>query len=350
MFVIRRKRVRVCVCACSGCAYLCVCVYTYVCSTCTHMCVHVYTYAFPRVHICVSRVHTCAFQLDTCVCVCSRRTCLLRMHMYVCSRVHTCAFQLDTCLCSRRTGEHMYVVRRTRVCVWGSAPRAHVGVFIWTHYVCSTCTHLCSRVHTCVHVYTLAGLNWTRVCVSGEYMIVIRRTVHVYTCVCVQRVHRRLFTCTHFCVPNRHVFVLKENTCLLSDEYSCVCLCFCVRINVRVFACAVHMCVFPCAHVCVFTCAHVCFPRVHMRVCSRVHTCVFAFQENTLLLSDEHTGVFRVHIYVSVHVRTYVCSRKRMIVFEVRTCVRVCVCALGAQLCLLTRAHMRVPRVHACVL
>ena len=38
----------------------------------------------------------------------------------------------------------------------------------------------------------------------------------------------------------------------------------------------------------------VCVPRVHIYVCSDVHTCVpigHVFQENTRLFSDEHTGV-----------------------------------------------------------
>ena len=94
----------------------------------------------------------------------------------------------------------------------------------------------------------------------------------IYICICV-------FTCTHFCVPTRHVFVFQENTCLLSDEYSCVCLCFCVRINVCVHLCSTRVC--SLVHMCVFTRADMCVLIGH----------VFAFQENTRLLSDGHAGV-----------------------------------------------------------
>ena len=50
------------------------------------------------------------------------------------------------------------------------------------------------------------------VCVPGA---------HIYMCVC-SRVHICVFTCTHVCVPIRHTVVFQENTCLLSDEHSCV--------------------------------------------------------------------------------------------------------------------------------
>ena len=52
----------------------------------------------------------------------------------------------------------------------------------------------------------------TRVCVFR---------VRINMCVC-SRVHICVFTCTHVCVPIRHTVVFQENTCLLSDEHSCV--------------------------------------------------------------------------------------------------------------------------------
>ena len=67
------------------------------------------------------------------------------------------------------------------------------------------------------------------------------------------------------CVPIGHVFVFQVNTCLFSDERTCVCVC--------------PGCAYIC--VCVFTCTHVCVPIRHTVV----------FQENTCLLSDEHSCV-----------------------------------------------------------
>ena len=164
---------------------------------------------------------------------------------------------------------------------------------------------------------------------------------------CVPHVHICEFMCPHMFVPIGHVFVFQVNTCLFSDERTCVCvfrvriyiykyvcvhvytyvcsrvhtvvfqldtrLCsrrprVCYQMNTRVCLCfpRAHTCVCShvqytcvcstCAHVCVFTCAHLRLPRV--RIC--VFTCthmrvpighVFVFQENTWLLSDEHTGV-----------------------------------------------------------
>ena len=59
-----------------------------------------------------------------------------------------------------------------------------------------------------------------RVCVFR-----VRIYIYIYICVCVcvcSRVHICVFTCTHVCVPIRHTVVFQENTCLLSDEHSCV--------------------------------------------------------------------------------------------------------------------------------
>ena len=147
-----------------------------------HMCVlHVCTCVCSRVRICVShvytyvcsRVHTCVFQWTrvcvpgehmfvfrwALVCVCvpgARINVCVHVYTFVCSRVHTSVFQLDTRLCSRRT--HVCYQMNTCVCV------------------CSTCTFLyvCSRHTLCVRACTHVRSNWTRVCVPGGHMFVIR--------------------------------------------------------------------------------------------------------------------------------------------------------------------------------
>ena len=117
--------------------------------------------------------------------------------------------------------------------------------------------------------------------------------LHIYICafmcthMCVPLVHRRVFTCAHFRVPTRQVFVFQKNTCLFSDEYACLSVFLRAHKCVCVFKCSTHVCVFPCAHVhvctcvsltcthvCAFTCANMC---VLIRQCSRVHiwVCVF---------------------------------------------------------------------------
>ena len=81
---------------------------------------------------------------------------------------------------------------------------------------------------------------------------------------------------------------------------------------------------------------------VYTYVCSRAHMCVpighvFAFQANTLLLSDEHTGVCSgrtfmrafTRAHMCVHVYTFVCSTcthrcvplGHVFVFQVDRCV-----------------------------
>ena len=274
------------------CAHMC----TYACCTCTHMCVHVCTHVCSyQTRVCVPAELMFVFR-RTLVCVCSGCTyTFIYIYMcaftctHMCSRVRTCAFQLDTCLCSRMLQDNTCLLSDKHVCVFVSAPRADVCVFICAH-ACFTCTYLF------VHVYTHVYPNWTRVCVSGEYMIVFRCT-HVF--VCVPRVQRRVFTCTHFCVPIRHVFVFQENTCLSSDEHSCVCLCFprahrCVCVCSRVqYTCVgvCSTCAHMCVHACTFmspTCTHMCVPVGHVFV-SQVNRCVF--HVNTLACARWFFGI-----------------------------------------------------------
>ena len=172
------------------------------------------------------------------------------------------------------------------------------------------------------------------------------------TCVCVCSACTFfvcVFTCTHcvsrrahMCVPTGHVFVFQEDTCLLSDEHVCLCVCL-LRMRMCVFICT-HMCV-PRAHICVFTCPHMCVPIGH----------VFVFQVNTCLFSDERTCVcvFRVRIciyiykYVCVHVYTYVCSRVHTVVFQLDTRL----CSRRPRVCyqMNTRVCLCFPRAHKCV-
>ena len=177
-----RLRLCVCVCVCvrvpGAQIYMCVCdrMYTYACSMCTHMCV------FTWAHMRFARVHICVF---TCT-----HMCVLIRHVY--------AFQEKSCLLS------------DEVCSACTCMCVHMYT-----YLCSTCTHLC--VHACTHVRS----NWTRFCVPGEHMVVIR-------CVCLLRVHMYVRSFVHMCafhVPIGHVFVFRVNTCLFSDERTCVCVC-----------------------------------------------------------------------------------------------------------------------------
>ena len=72
---------------------------------------------------------------------------------------------------------------------------------------------------------------------------------------CVPHVHICEFMCPHMFVAIGHVFVFQVNTCLFSDERTCVCVCV------------------PGAHIykyinmCVFTCTHMCV-HVYTRLCS----------------------------------------------------------------------------------
>ena len=129
------RSTHVCVCACSGRAYIYIYIYIYVCVcvfACAHMCVpHVHICAFA--HMRVARVHICVF---TCT-----HMCVLIRHVYV--------FQENTCLLS---DEHV------RVCL------------LPVHFFC-----MCVHVHTlCVHACAHVRSNWTRVCVPGGHMFVIR--------------------------------------------------------------------------------------------------------------------------------------------------------------------------------
>ena len=140
------------------------------------------------------------------ICVC------VHVYTYVSSRAHTSVFQLDTRLCSRRT--RVCYQMNTRVCL--CFPRAHKCVCSHVQYTCVCCT--CA--HVCVHVCAFASPTCTHMC------------VHVYTHVC----------------SNGHVFVFQVNTCLFSDEHSCVC----------VFRVRVYMCVFTCTHMCVHMYTRLC--------------------------------------------------------------------------------------------
>ena len=164
---------------------------------------------------------------------------------------------------------------------------------------------------------------------------------------CVPRVHRRVFTCAHFCVSTRHVFVFQENTC-------CYQMNTCVSVFLRAHKCLCSRvqctCVCSLVHMCVFTCSHVCLPRVHIYLCSRLHTCVlirhvYVFQLSTCLFSDEHSRVF--------HVYTYVCSRVPHVCSNwTRVCVpgeHTVVVFPGAHLCECSRVHICVfTCIHRC--
>ena len=161
-------------------------------------------------------------------------------------------------------------------------------------------------------------------CVSAPHAHVC---VFICTHMCVPRAHICVFTCPHMCVPIGHVFVFQVNTCLFSDERTCVCvfrvrIYMCVCVHVHTYVCSrVHTVVFQldtrlCSRrtrVCyqMNTRVCLCFPRAHKCVCSHVqytcvcstcavftctHVCVpirhtVVFQENTCLLSDEHSCV-----------------------------------------------------------
>ena len=127
--------------------------YTHMCSRCTHVCVRVpgahiniYVCVFACAHMCVPHVHICAFtcahmrvaRVHICVFTCTHM-CVLIRHVYV--------FQENTCLLS---DEHV------RVCL------------LRVHFFCIHVHTLC--VHACAHVRS----NWTRVCVPGGHMFVIR--------------------------------------------------------------------------------------------------------------------------------------------------------------------------------
>ena len=100
---------------------------------------------------------------------------------------------------------------------------------------------------------------------------------------------------------------------------------------------------------CVVTCAHVCLPRVHIYLCSRVHTCVlirhvYVFQVNTCLF-QMNTHVCSTCTHMCVHVCTHVfqldtclreCSRVHICVFHVYTCVfhlDTCLCFRWTDVC-----------------
>ena len=160
-----------------------------------------------RARVCVPGAHICVFsRVDICV-----------SHVYtdMCLRVHTSVFQLDTCLCSRRA--RICYQMNTRVCL--CFLRAHQRVCSCVQYTC-----VCSLVHMCVFMCAY---------------------------VCLPRVHICVFTCLHMCVLMRHTYVFQVNTCVFSDERSCVCV-FRVQKSVYPNVCS------TCAHMCVHVCAYVC--------------------------------------------------------------------------------------------
>ena len=205
--------------------------------------------------------------------------------------IHTYVFQVYACVSVFQ--EHMFVIRRTRVCVCVCA--------CWVcKYVCVfACTHMCvPRVHKCV--FTCAHMRVPRVHICVFTCMCSRRThvwmiscllrMHMYVCfhvyayvcstcahLCVPRVLICVLTCAHMCVPTGHVFVFQENTCMLSDERVCVC----------VGLLRVHM--YVCSFVFVF--------HVYAFVCSRVHTCVFHWThvcvsgENMFVIRRTHASV-----------------------------------------------------------
>ena len=141
------------------------------------------------------------------------------IHAHMCSRcTRACVFQ--ECLLS---DEH------ARVCVYACSGCAYIIVSI---YVCVfVCTHMCvARVHICV--FTCTDMR-------------------------VARVHICVFICTHMCVLIRHVCVFQENTCLLSDERTGVCV-FRVHIDV-----SVHVCAYVCSRV------RICVFQVNKLICAR---------------------------------------------------------------------------------
>ena len=152
------------------------------------------------------------------------------------------------------------------------------------------------------------------------------------THMCVSRLRRRVFTCTNFSVPVRHVCVPGDRVFVIRGALVHVCLCFphahkcvCSRVQYTcVCSTCAHVCVHvytfvssTCTHMCVHVCAHFSVPIGH----------VFVFQVNTRLFSDEHSHVcvcvFRVHIFVCVHVCGNVCSTCfHTCVFELDKCLR----------------------------
>ena len=189
---------------------------------------HVYT----SVYVCYKSQHRRLFWLNTSVA--REDKCLFQDVCVHVNRVHICVF---TCahMCVP-TGhvfvfqEHMFVIRRTRVCVC----------------VC-VCLRVLACTHMCFHVYTYV-CSHVHVCVF-----------HVYTFVCSR---------VHTCAFQRHVYVFQENTCLLSDEDTCV-------LRMRMYVCSrVRICVvYTCAHMCVPT-GHVFVFRKHVFIIRRTRVCV----------------------------------------------------------------------------
>ena len=214
--------------------------------------------------------------------------------------------------------------------------RVHIYIYVLFYTsVFQLDTCLCSRrTRVCYQMNT-------RVCVCLRFCVHINVCVHVCSTRVCSLVRMCVFTCAHVCVPTGLVYVCQENTCLLSDEHLS----------------APHVCS-TCTHLCVQVCTHVrsnwtraCVPGEHTHiyiyiyvfVCSRVHTSVFQLDtclcsRRTRVCYQMNTRVclcFCVRINVCVHVRsTRVCSLVHMCVH-----LRTCVSPTRTHICVFTCAH-----------
>ena len=129
----------------------------------------------------------------------------------MCSRVHTCVFQLDTCLRSRRT--HGCHRMSTLVCV----PGAHLCECSHVHMCVFKCAPMCvPRVRTCVfHLDT--GVRMLGCCCWASWAVrllgwAVGRLL-LGSCLC-SRWANVCFTRTHYYVLGEH-FLLHLATYLL---------------------------------------------------------------------------------------------------------------------------------------
>ena len=162
VFLRAHKCVCVCVHACSThvCVPLCTCVCAHLCACVSPTCTQ--RCVFTCAHMCGFIRHVYVFQVNTCL-FSAEHPCVCSTCTHVCSRVRTCVFQLDTCLRSMRThGCHrmsaLACVPGAPLCECSRSSRVHICVF--------TCTHMCvPLVRTCVfHLDTCLCSRWTDVC------------------------------------------------------------------------------------------------------------------------------------------------------------------------------------------